>query len=195
MSKYLKEFWFDKRILFLACASIFYAAIVIGTPYSKWMWTALVGGIALFFVAEYFIHRFALHGFISSVMPNAHKGHEEHHNHPNNNEFLLTPNAYNVPVHFALSVLFIILFQSYHLGFAVMLGFGAYQLFYEWTHFVSHRPIIPWTPWGKWMKKHHLLHHYKDEAHYFGVTHPAFDMLLGTDHSLVNVDGKKKAEL
>jgi len=195
MSTYLKEFWLDKRILFISFACTLYAAAVIATPYNPLMWVSLACGIAFFFVAEYFIHRFVLHGIISAIMPNAHKGHEEHHHDPKNNEFLLTPNAYNVPFHIALSILFTALFQNIHLGFSLMLGFGLYHLYYEWTHFVSHRPIVPMTPWGKWMKKHHLLHHYKDEESYFGVTHPTFDMLLHTDHPIANAENNKKANM
>jgi len=183
LKAYLKEFWTDKRVMFINLMFIIYSCSALFTPYEPWSWTAVIGGVVFFFFLEYFVHRFVLHGFFAKIMPKAHVGHDAHHNDPLNMTFLLTPNQYNVPYHFLLWVVFSLAFWSFHLGSSVMAGFAAYHLYYEWSHFVSHRPIQPITPWGKWMKKFHLLHHYKNDKHWFGVTHPVLDSVFGTDPS------------
>lgn len=60
------------------------------------------------------------------------------------------------------------------IGLIVML------LVYEWKHYVAHVPLKPRTHFGKWMKKTHLLHHFKNEHYWFGVSNPVGDWLFGT---------------
>jgi 4-hydroxysphinganine ceramide fatty acyl 2-hydroxylase len=189
---FIREFWFDKRVMFITCMQVFYVLTTILSKYETWTWAAIGGGILLFFFTEYFIHRFALHGFLSKIMPKAYQLHDEHHEDPKNIAFLMTPNVYNVSYHFGLWIAFSVLTQSIHMSSSIMLGFGTYQLFYEWTHFISHRPIVPMTPWGKWMKKFHLLHHYKNAEGYYGVTHPAMDIILGTSDFNFKVNNHKQ---
>lgn len=181
MRDHLKEFMRDGRIVFIGTMWVLYLAAIVATGWNGWTWVWLAAGVAIFFFIEYFVHRFVLHGFMSKLMPKAHMGHEKHHEHPNEMEYLLTPNSYNIPYHLGLSVAFAAAFQSVHIAGAIMLGIGTLQMYYEWTHFVSHRPIVPNTRWGKWMKKHHLLHHFKSSEAWYGVTNPAFDKLFGTD--------------
>lgn len=181
MAAYLKEFWTDKRILFLSFALIAYCATVLLTPHHAWTWLAVSAGILFFFFLEYFTHRFILHGFFARFMKKAFQGHVDHHNDPDNLVYMLTPNSYNVPLHVLFIAFFSLLTQSIHLGAAVMLGTTLYQLYYEWTHLVSHRPIVPATNIGKNRKKRHLLHHYKSDRHWFGVTNVTFDNMAGTN--------------
>ncbi|GIP22612.1 sterol desaturase family protein [Paenibacillus sp. J22TS3] len=179
----LKEFATDSRVLFISFMLVVYTAVTVITPYSPLMWIAMLGGLLVFFITEYVSHRYILHGWLSRMMPKAHEGHDKHHENPQDFENMLTPNTYNVPVHLLFWVIFCLALQSIHLGSALMIGVALYHLLYEWVHYVSHRPITPRTRWGKWMKKYHLLHHFKDEKYYFGVTNPALDMMLGTDQS------------
>jgi sterol desaturase/sphingolipid hydroxylase (fatty acid hydroxylase superfamily) len=51
---------------------------------------------------------------------------------------------------------------------------------YEWKHYVAHRPIKPKSRLGKWVKKMHILHHYKNENFWYGVSTPFVDVLFGT---------------
>lgn len=179
--QFVKEFAFDSRVLFITCMLIVYAVVTLLTPYSRWMWCAVMGGLLVFFIVEYVSHRFILHGWLSRIMPKAHEGHDNHHKNPQDFKDMLTPNTYNVPVHLLFWLFFTLALQSLHLSSALMFGVAVYHLLYEWVHYVSHRPITPRTRFGRWMKKYHLLHHFKDSQHYFGVTNPALDMMLGTD--------------
>ncbi len=69
---------------------------------------------------------------------------------------------------------------SISLTLAFVSGVITFLLYYEWTHLWHNRPIQPWTPWGKWMKKVHLWHYFKNEHFWFGVTQPFYDVLFGT---------------
>ena len=53
-------------------------------------------------------------------------------------------------------------------------------LYYEWVHYVAHIPFVPRTPFGRWIKKYHLWHHFKNERLWFGVTNPAIDLVVRT---------------
>ncbi|MNG24021.1 hypothetical protein D3C84_1086960 [compost metagenome] len=53
-------------------------------------------------------------------------------------------------------------------------------LVYEWKHYIAHRPIQPASKLGKWVKRTHLLHHYKNENYWYGVSTPFVDALFGT---------------
>lgn len=60
------------------------------------------------------------------------------------------------------------------------LGFSAMYLGYE----VLHRRIHthpPRGPYGRWLRRHHLYHHYKSPRRNHGVTSPLWDRILGTE--------------
>ncbi|MDQ0188284.1 sterol desaturase family protein [Alicyclobacillus cycloheptanicus] len=185
MNAYMKEFAKDARPLFigLVLAADVVAAVVLGglRGYHLSMLYYFLGGLLFFFIIEYFIHRFILHGLMKIVLPKAYEGHVQHHIEPTEMKYLLTPNLYNIPGYIAVWVVGWLLTRNVPCMAAFVVGTSLSQLNYEWTHFVSHRPIIPRTRWGKWMKKFHLLHHYKNENYWFGVTHPTMDILFHTD--------------
>lgn len=181
MNQHLKEFFSDTRPVFIGLVFLAEIAVVWYTGYSNWLWLAFVAGLFFFFVIEYFIHRFILHGLMKAVLHKAYEGHVRHHMTPTEMKYLLTPNVYNLPGYVAIWIAGWLLTKNPSLIAALVAGISLSQLNYEWTHFVSHRPIVPRTSWGRWMKKFHLLHHYKNEHYWFGVTHPAMDVLLRTD--------------
>jgi 4-hydroxysphinganine ceramide fatty acyl 2-hydroxylase len=190
VSKYVREFCSDRRPQFLALMGLIYFIYALSTGWNLWTWTALIGGMVFFFVSEYFTHRFLLHGIGKLIMPKGYKAHVDHHEYPEQIANMLTPNRYNIPYHIALWLIHSLIFQSIHLAAAYLGGFIIFQIYYEWAHFVSHRPIVPRTTWGKSIKKHHLLHHFKTSQAYYGVTNSALDHLLGTDQAA----GGKRAE-
>ncbi|WP_162463140.1 sterol desaturase family protein [Paenibacillus psychroresistens] len=180
MATHLKEFLTDRRILFLLSVLTFYCISTLFSTDFNGVWIAAVIGIIWFYLVEYIVHRFILHGYFAKWMPKAYKGHDMHHENPNDIEYLLTPNIYNISYHIGFGATVFLVTQNFHLACAFMLGITFYQLYYEWSHFVTHRSIRPLTPWGRWMKKFHLLHHFKSSNHYFGVTNPSIDMIVGT---------------
>jgi 4-hydroxysphinganine ceramide fatty acyl 2-hydroxylase len=194
MQAYVREFATDRRVLFIAAEFVLAAVLALATPWSGATFLWFLGGILFFFFVEYLIHRFILHGILRYLLPPAYKGHVMHHAHPTEMQYLLTPNVYNVPSYAAVWLMVWLITRDLHVTATFIAGTSAYQLYYEWTHYVSHRPIIPKTPWGRWMKKFHLLHHYKNEDYWFGVTHPTMDVLFGTHVDWRKVETKRTAQ-
>lgn len=120
----------------------------------------LVGiGCVLFTLAEYWIHRTALHRWFY------HGTHERHH---------LNPRDYVVIWY----VPGIFLGLAFALPTAVWSGF---VLGYVW--FISmHHALHHWDPRPKWLERYarwHDLHH-RNVRFNFGITHPLWDWAFGT---------------
>lgn len=182
MKNHLKVFsHFD-----IACTSLLWVIIVsllIPDLDRPEIWLAIVVGMASYSASEYLIHRFFFHLkpprnplFLKMLK----RLHYDHHMDPNNLKLLFLPIWYSLPLIGIAGGIAYGLTASFSLTLAFVSGVITFLLYYEWTHFVAHRPIKPRTPWGKWMKKVHLWHHFKNEHFWFGVTQPLYDVLLGT---------------
>jgi hypothetical protein len=53
-------------------------------------------------------------------------------------------------------------------------------LAYEWTHYLIHTDYTPRTRVYRAIRRAHLLHHYRDDRYWFGVTGHLADRVLGT---------------
>jgi sterol desaturase/sphingolipid hydroxylase (fatty acid hydroxylase superfamily) len=51
---------------------------------------------------------------------------------------------------------------------------------YEWTHFLIHTGHRPRSRYYRSIWRNHLLHHYKNEHFWHGITNTVSDRLLGT---------------
>jgi 4-hydroxysphinganine ceramide fatty acyl 2-hydroxylase len=178
--QYTREFLSNSLILFLLLISLLSGMAMLMTFGSSITWLAFAAGIVLFGIIEYITHRFILHEF-PKLLPVAFQGHVAHHEHPNDDQHLYGPIRYDLAGYIFLFLVSLLLTGSVNYASAILFGSITCQLYYQWKHFVSHRPIVPLTPWGKWMKKKHLLHHYLDEHAWYGVSNPIMDVMLGTD--------------
>lgn len=177
--KYASEFWRDGRVILISCIFLLAASVTSFTLNHVLAWVMLAVGIIFFWPVEYVIHRYLLHEF-PKLMPKAYSGHVAHHQRPRETEYLLTPNRFNLLGYVLFAIIGYIVTRNIHYTAAFVTGVSLGQLYYEWTHFVSHRPITPMTPWGKRMKKRHLLHHYLDAEYWYGVSTPVFDHVMRT---------------
>jgi sterol desaturase/sphingolipid hydroxylase (fatty acid hydroxylase superfamily) len=50
---------------------------------------------------------------------------------------------------------------------------------YDMTHFYIHH-YTPRSAYGRRLKKHHMLHHFKDPSRRFGVSNMFWDGVFGT---------------
>ena len=62
-------------------------------------------------------------------------------------------------------------------------------LVYEMVHYASHVPVAPWSAYLKSVRRHHTLHHFKNERYWHGFTVPLVDVAFGTapDHTQVPI--------
>ncbi len=74
-----------------------------------------------------------------------------------------------------MDLLLFLVTGSASLAVAFATGLVAYFLYYEWKHYVAHKPIQPRTKWGKILRSTIFCITFKNENYWFGVTHTSFD--------------------
>ena len=120
-----------------------------------------------------------------------HRLHYDHHVDPPRLDLLFLPLWFVIPT----AAIFLCVYWGITRNVAVTasLLFGSIfaLTYYEWVHYVAHIAYVPPITWGKWMKKYHLWHHYKNEKLWFGVTNPTMDF-VGVTYSRVS-DAEKSA--
>ncbi|MDP4161807.1 MAG: sterol desaturase family protein [Bacillota bacterium] len=140
-------------------------------------------GMIGFAISEYFTHRFVFHQkapknkFLLKLMKRLHY---DHHKYPNDLKLLFLPLWYSLPNFLAFAALFYAVHHDLMDTVAFGLGLMGMLLLYEWKHYIAHRPLIPGGRFGRWVKKVHLLHHFKNENYWFGVSTPFLDYAFGT---------------
>jgi hypothetical protein len=137
-------------------------------------------GALCFFASEYTTHRFLFHAApsrIPFVLRLQHLLHYDHHVDPARLDLLFLPLWFVVPSTLAFAAVYALATRDAALVFSLTVGSWCGLLYYEWVHYVAHVPFKPVTPYGRWIKKYHLWHHFKSERHWFGVTNPVVDVL------------------
>lgn len=165
-------------ILFLLCA-------VFTVPHALRfsVWLAIGVGMLTYATSEYIVHRFLFHIKTPKnpfILKTIKRLHYDHHVDPSDLKLLFLPLWFSLPGFVVYSLIVYLVTNSLTLSIAFASGLILYFLYYEWKHYIAHRPIKPLTKIGKDIKKHHLLHHFKNENYWFGVTHTTFDKGLGT---------------
>ena len=151
---------------------------------------ALALGALIFFTSEYSTHRFLFHArplkapFLLHLQ---HRLHYDHHTEPERLGLLFLPPWFVVPVFALYGAVYFLITRSVALALCLLAGNLLALFYYEWVHYVAHVPFVPVTPFGRWIKKYHLLHHFKNEHFWFGVTNPAMDVLSGTYRGVTDV--------
>jgi sterol desaturase/sphingolipid hydroxylase (fatty acid hydroxylase superfamily) len=139
-----------------------------------------VGGMFTWSIAEYLLHRWVFHW--TNDTPWGKRIHfllhGVHHDFPNDKDRLVMPLPTSVP----LAVIFYTLFY-FTMGRALaepfFAGFTIGYLFYDGTHYYVHH-FAPTTRWGKFLRRHHMTHHFADHDGGFGVSSPLWDLVLRT---------------
>lgn len=161
-----------------------------------------LGGVLLWTVAEYFVHRFAFHagpvieGEVRAIVETLPRdepalrhmrtlrqkhyflAHGVHHDFPNDTKRLVMPPSVSVP----LAIVFYFAFRAAlgpAPGAAAFAGFVAGYLAYDTIHYAVHHFALH-NPVMLYLKKHHYRHHYNDSTKDFGVSSPFWDVVMGT---------------
>ncbi|WP_338752688.1 sterol desaturase family protein [Bacillus sp. FJAT-52991] len=195
-SKYVKEFFFYPDIFIMSILFLVSLGFMIPHLTSLWTWLAFVIGMVAYTLVEYMTHRFLFHmkppknTFLLNLIKRLHY---DHHATPNDLHLLFLPLWYTLPNLTIAGVVAYFVSSSLVLTNAFISGVIIFLLFYEWKHYIAHRPVQPLSPWGRWMKKVHLWHHFKNENYWYGVTNPVYDWAMGTFKEQKNVEQSKTA--
>jgi dihydroceramide fatty acyl 2-hydroxylase len=139
-----------------------------------------VGGFVTWTLIEYWLHRTFFHW-----VPETRWGerlhflvHGVHHTWPRDKYRLVMPPAVSVSLFWIFLCVFTLALGrtyvwAFHAGFTV--GYATYDL----THYYIHH-YNPKSKYGLALKKHHMLHHFKDHDSRFGVSSRFWDRIFGT---------------
>jgi len=157
----------------------------------------IVIGMVIFIISEYGTHRFLFHlkppknVFLFKLL---HRLHYAHHEKPSDLKLLFLPLWYSIPNLCLLSSFCFLITKSFNMTLYFSFGLIFMLLIYEWKHFVAHRSIKPVTLFGRKLKKRHLLHHFKNENYWFGVSTHVMDIVFHTDKEEKEVEVSKTAK-
>lgn len=151
-------------------------------------WYILLGvifGVSLWTFAEYTLHRFLFHH--RPRTPRQERifflFHGVHHAQPQVKTRLVMPFPVSIPlaaVFYALFYLVMtVLIKAPQWVSPLMAGFVMGYLSYDLVHYSTHHLSVP-SSYGKFLKRHHMQHHYKDASTRFGVSSPIWDWVFGT---------------
>lgn len=170
----------------IVCFAIVFA---LGSIHISWLGVPI--GAAIFLSSEYSTHRFLFHAKPSSipwVLKLQHRLHYDHHIDPPKLELLFLPLWFVIPTTLLYFVVYMAITRNLAMTMSLVFGSILALTFYEWVHYVAHVPFVPVTPFGKYMKKYHLWHHFKNEHFWFGVTSPVMDYAGNSYRSVDDVE-------
>jgi hypothetical protein len=172
------------RIL-LALAVAALAARAAAGPFSRADLVAAGAVLLLWPLQEWLIHVCILHWRPRVVagrtldfrVPRKHRA---HHRDPWNLEILFIPMQAYLYAPLLVAALAWAATPDLPRMLTVLAAYFPLALRYEWTHFLIHTAYAPRGPLFRRLHRNHLLHHFKNERYWFGVSMLGADALLGT---------------
>ena len=141
----------------------------------------LLLGCLGFSLLEYLMHRFIFHMPIGETFASKKRVflvHGYHHEFVNDRWRLVAPPVMSWPIAMVVGAgCYFFVGTTY--AWAVFCGFVVGYLAYDWIHYYTHHGR-PTTRVGKFLRRYHLEHHYKDSTTHFGISHPLWDVVFGT---------------
>ena len=160
------------------------AAIASGGPSKTGILKLLVLGFLSWGLIEYGLHRFIFHYDAKSEVGRKfiYAAHLSHHDNPKSKDNLFASLRFSVPIAAAYWLLAWGTLGTWQAAAYLFIGLVAGYFSYEWLHLQAHHgksglPVL------RYLKKYHLLHHYRTPELRFGVTSPVFDLIFGTFRS------------
>ena len=141
----------------------------------------LTSGFVSWSLIEYGLHRFIFHYHARSPLGRkiVYAAHLSHHEDPTASDRIFASLFLSAPIAASYWILVWAATSSWAAASWLFIGMSAGYFVYEWLHFQCHH--------GKsrlrilrYLRKYHLLHHYKTPELRFGVTSPLFDVVFGT---------------
>jgi sterol desaturase/sphingolipid hydroxylase (fatty acid hydroxylase superfamily) len=144
----------------------------------------LISGFFTWSLIEYGLHRFVFHYHARSTLGRKilYEAHLSHHEDPSASDRIFASLFLSAPIAATYWILAWAATGSWAAASWLFIGMSVGYLCYEWLHFQchhgrSHLRIL------RYLRKYHLLHHYKTPKSRFGVTSPLFDVVFGTFRS------------
>jgi sterol desaturase/sphingolipid hydroxylase (fatty acid hydroxylase superfamily) len=141
----------------------------------------LASGFFTWSLIEYGLHRFIFHYNARSPLGRKilYQAHLSHHEDPTASDRIFASLFLSAPIAATYWLLAWVATGSWAAASWLFIGMSAGYFWYEWLHFQchhgrSHFRII------RYLRKYHLLHHYKTPELRFGVTSPLLDVVFGT---------------
>ncbi|MFT3679317.1 MAG: sterol desaturase family protein [Ferruginibacter sp.] len=137
-------------------------------------------GFAVWTITEYLLHRFIFH-----YMPSSKIGlrlhfifHGVHHDYPRDKKRLVMPPSASIPLAALFYFLFSLCLTKVHL-YAFFPAFLLGYLMYDMMHYAMHHYNFK-SGIMKRIKQHHMLHHYQDPDHGYGVSSSLWDIIFNS---------------
>jgi len=144
---------------------------------------ALLVGVFYWTLIEYVLHRFIFHLVkVKEPWRNLASGlHMAHHRDMGEKELIIAPPMVSL---FFTPMIFLPLWaltRDWTLATLVLAGVFIGYILYEWAHYGAHQ-YQPKNAFFRYLKRYHLLHHYKNPNGTFGVTTPIWDYVFGSTY-------------
>ena len=140
-------------------------------------------GFVVWTLTEYLLHRFLFHaefpgpqGAIRHFLL-----HGYHHVFPSDPMRLVAPPIMSWGPALLFAAAYFLIFGAAQFA-TVLAGTVTGYLAYDWIHYYTHHGRPRWAL-GKFLRKYHMLHHFKSPQKFYGVSSPLWDQLLGTGRS------------
>jgi sterol desaturase/sphingolipid hydroxylase (fatty acid hydroxylase superfamily) len=142
--------------------------------------STFLAGMLAWTAAEYVLHRYVFHWVNDTAWGKRIHFllHGVHHEYPSDRDRLVMPLLTSVPLAIIFYTLFVLAFGR-AVGEPAFAGFVVGYLFYDGTHFYVHH-FVPTSRWGKFLRRHHMTHHFADHDGGFGVSSPLWDLVFRT---------------
>lgn len=137
-------------------------------------------GVLLWTLTEYVLHRYVFHWVNETTWgKRVHFVlHGVHHDFPSDKDRLVMPLGASIP-------LGVLIYAAFHFAVGDVLaaplyaGMGLGYLAYDGTHYAVHH-FKQTSRLGKFLRRHHMLHHHADHDGGFGVSSPLWDLIFRT---------------
>jgi dihydroceramide fatty acyl 2-hydroxylase len=136
-------------------------------------------GLLIWSLLEYVTHRGTFHHEPHSdrQLAVAYLVHGVHHAYPDDSRRWMLPLVVTIPLSTILFLLFALVFGRY--GDGTFAGFIHGYLAYDLLHYFIHRGRLPGRV-GRFLRQHHMAHHYSKPERNFGVSSPLWDLIFRT---------------
>jgi sterol desaturase/sphingolipid hydroxylase (fatty acid hydroxylase superfamily) len=137
-----------------------------------------VVGFFVWTLTEYVLHRYVFHWVNETAWGKRIHFllHGVHHDFPSDKDRLVMPLGFSIPLGTLFYIAFYFLLGT-RLGEPFYAGMVLGYLFYDGSHYAIHH-FKPSTRFGKYVKRHHMLHHHNDHGGGYGVSTPLWDVIF-----------------